>query len=357
MDIPFKVELGLLENGIDSIKHGIEHYCDDVNPARKYKYAVLHLAQGVLLLLKERLRREHHSLVYTKVEEVSKLDAKTVDVTDLLNRLVKISGVDLTYDRKPIEQLASLRNTIEHYQISITHDEANQIIAPVISFLTRFCTTALNFRLDQAIGQEAWSQLQQIDAYTRIAIEGCVRRLKEQQAQTVVCKRCGDLTAALVTHDRGKWKINYSLATCQVCQDQVLFRTNCRECSQRIENSYQVQIGSRNELSPIYTNFSYCENCKRSLRAEFPNFVVPEIVAEVRRWFQQNERATAEQLIDLVGNAITGSYGSRHTHLSRIEKSGLIRFANNSDREATEIYRKDNPMLFAPDYAYFVWSN
>jgi hypothetical protein len=56
-----ELKLNLYQNAIDSIKHGIEHYTTDTDETRRYKYTILHLAHGVLLILKERLGQEHPS--------------------------------------------------------------------------------------------------------------------------------------------------------------------------------------------------------------------------------------------------------------------------------------------------------
>jgi hypothetical protein len=60
-----------LENGLDFILRALEYLADDPTK-RDLKYAVLHLHSGVELILKERLRREHWSLVFEKPEEASK---------------------------------------------------------------------------------------------------------------------------------------------------------------------------------------------------------------------------------------------------------------------------------------------
>jgi len=63
-----ELKFNLVENGIDFIRSGIEQYfLRDTPKARDHKYAVLHIFAGVLLLLKERLRRAHASLIFARV--------------------------------------------------------------------------------------------------------------------------------------------------------------------------------------------------------------------------------------------------------------------------------------------------
>lgn len=66
-----ELRLNILENAIDFVRSGIEDYFrTDAPDARVHKYAVLDIFAGVILLLKERLSREHESLIFAKVEEI-----------------------------------------------------------------------------------------------------------------------------------------------------------------------------------------------------------------------------------------------------------------------------------------------
>ena len=62
-----KLTLDLLNNGIDFICAGVEYFLHDEPDPRSHKYAVLYLFSGLLLLLKERLRREHPSLIFKEI--------------------------------------------------------------------------------------------------------------------------------------------------------------------------------------------------------------------------------------------------------------------------------------------------
>jgi len=89
-----KDNLSLLENGLESIFSGIDNFInvetvdmvfllkkdkrlDTYNEKKidhkRIKYAVLHLFAGIELVLKERLRREHWSLIFEKTDKANKL--------------------------------------------------------------------------------------------------------------------------------------------------------------------------------------------------------------------------------------------------------------------------------------------
>ncbi|MGF1524520.1 MAG: hypothetical protein ACFBSF_19530 [Leptolyngbyaceae cyanobacterium] len=100
------LELSLLENGLDFIIRGIDELYelyDDIEyqqyiypisqPQKDYKYGVLHLFSGFLLLLKERLSHHMTGLIFEgRMEDVRrKLDKgkelNTVNLDEALERL------------------------------------------------------------------------------------------------------------------------------------------------------------------------------------------------------------------------------------------------------------------------------
>lgn len=63
------MKITLIENALDFILSALEHA--QVDEARSLKYAVLHLSDGVDLVLKEKLRREHWSLLFADINKAS----------------------------------------------------------------------------------------------------------------------------------------------------------------------------------------------------------------------------------------------------------------------------------------------
>ena len=113
-----KIEFDLLANATDSITQAIEllAWKDEPSDARRLKQAVLAVAHGVELLLKERLRRVHPVLIWENVDRFPSLSARTVTVDTALSRLVRIGGLmSLNDDSELISSLRDTRNAIEHY--------------------------------------------------------------------------------------------------------------------------------------------------------------------------------------------------------------------------------------------------
>lgn len=110
---------------------------------RRYKYALLHLSDGIELLLKCRLQSEHWSLVVadidkTTYESFSIGDFKSVAWQEIIWRLEQ-SGAGLGKDDKSLlEHLRKLRNRIQHFNVHIDPNEVNSTLAYGLNFATRF---------------------------------------------------------------------------------------------------------------------------------------------------------------------------------------------------------------------------
>jgi len=135
------ISFNLIQNAIDSITHTVELMAwDDVqNESTRLKQAILSIGHGLELLLKERLRQVHPSLIWEDVDKYPNLDARTVGVDKAMHRLHKIGGVNLSND--DVELIKSLRNTrnaIEHFAWTTTRREANLIVEKSLSFVITF---------------------------------------------------------------------------------------------------------------------------------------------------------------------------------------------------------------------------
>lgn len=351
-----ELQLNLYENAIDSIKHAVEHYTQDTDEARRYKYTILHLAQGVVLLLKERLRREHPNFVFSNVAR----NSKTVDVETAISRLEQIAAVDLGYARNIVKELASLRNRIEHYAVDISKQQADSIIGRTMPFLIAFSQDELDKDFAREIGAETWQALLTIETYLASAIRAVEQRLRAEGKRSFYCRRCQANTAIETSYGESEWEINYTVVSCLVCLDEAFIRTECRECKKEIIREaypsstfeYHVTAGR-----PVQ-NYSYCTDCVAKLHQEFPNFRLPTFVAEVRRWFQKHDVMTTEQLYGLLWNVSLAGPTSRPILLEELYKKGVIDFADDHDREEYVATRQIMAVLWPgfKQHACFRWS-
>lgn len=176
-----ELKFNLLENGIDFIRSGIERYfLRDTAGARDHKYAVLHIFAGVLLLLKERLRKAHPSLIFKRVEDVakefSKDDVKTVTFDEAVERLRNCANVDI-----PANQLAALRtaqrirNQLEHYEVSLDLKQTQAVVGRLCEFAYFFMRDHLNESLGQHLKGEVWHRV--------VELRGIARKLEEERLE------------------------------------------------------------------------------------------------------------------------------------------------------------------------------
>jgi len=119
---------------------------DESNDARRLKQAVMAVAHGVELLLKERLRKVHPVLIWENVDKFPSLSARTVTVDIALCRLSKIGGLEfLEGDVDLIKALRDTRNAIEHYAWSTTKNEADRIVGQALGFALHFAKDELGY--------------------------------------------------------------------------------------------------------------------------------------------------------------------------------------------------------------------
>lgn len=141
-----KIEFDLLANAEDSIERAIElvAWGDNQGEPRRLKQAIQAVAHGLELLLKERLRRVHPSLVWENVDKYPSLNARTVTVDGAMSRLAQIGGLSFTVrDAALIRSIRDTRNAIEHLAWSTTKEEADRIIGQALAFAVQFARDEL----------------------------------------------------------------------------------------------------------------------------------------------------------------------------------------------------------------------
>ena len=150
-------KLLLLTNGLCFLLQAIEHFkCGEnnkYNTDRELKYSTLHLFSGISLILKEKLKREHWSLLFADVNKANEQSLMSgglysVDFTECQNRLSNIVSVKFTKKQKHIlSLLREKRNKIEHFFESESLDSFKPILARCLIFSLDFIKEYLNSNL------------------------------------------------------------------------------------------------------------------------------------------------------------------------------------------------------------------
>lgn len=316
-----QVTLSLYDNAIDSIQHAIEHYTSDPIDERRYKFAILHLCQGVNLLLKERLSREHPHFIYKDVAK----QGTTVDVRMAMTRLDKIAGVDLTHSRDIILELSALRNRIEHYAVDMPKQQVDGTITRAVGFLVGFTRDELGKDFKTQIGQENWQALLAIEGYFKNAVREAQNTIRAQGKDAIYCPTCRADTATITDHypkDDDPWQLQRDVVSCLVCTSRLFTRTQCRECK-----------AEKCSEDPIVSHYSYCSDCTSRFRRQFVDLDNPLFFVEVRRWFHQRETITVRQLIRLLSNVSGAGPSSMFGHVHHLIDKGVIGFVNKNQEQ------------------------
>jgi hypothetical protein len=144
------IEFNLIGNAQDSLEYAIDllAYDFELTPSIKFKRAIQSISHGIELVLKERLRRIHPSLVWENVEKYPNLDSRTVTVDGAITRLVNIGGLVFhENDLKLLRSIKKTRNAIEHYAWSMETKEAEFIASQSLAFAMSFMKEKLQYDL------------------------------------------------------------------------------------------------------------------------------------------------------------------------------------------------------------------
>ena len=196
-----EIQFTLIQNALDSVERGIEllAWKDVANDDSRLKQAIQCIAHAIELLLKERLRRIHPSLIWDEVDRYPRLDARTVGVDKSIHRLEKIGGIFISEaDRKIVKSLRDTRNAIEHFGWKTSRQEANVIIGQGLSFAINFAESelgtdlAFRFRKD-----DTWEQL--FNEHRHFALAHGKRFEEFAMSKENLVKECGFCNA--ITQD------------------------------------------------------------------------------------------------------------------------------------------------------------
>jgi hypothetical protein len=160
------LELNLLDNGIDFILKGIDELFDESHvlrghsdpvdvSANRYKYGILHLFSGFLLLLKERLSRHLPELIFKgKIAEAKQKLASgktpnTVDLDEALERLEMGPKVTFSDDElRVIRSVQDFRNQFEHYKVSANKYHLWAIVSAFLALIDSFLVRDLQINIE-----------------------------------------------------------------------------------------------------------------------------------------------------------------------------------------------------------------
>ena len=203
----------LLASSLDFIVSAAEFA--SIDEERSWKYAILHLWNGMELLLKARLAQEHWSLLFADVDraEHSKLlsgDFISVGADRAHKRLKQICGVEVAPDDwKHLIRLRNLSNRIKHYVGEYNSFQAKSIVWKGMNIGITFCEAQQMlgesreiqgqiYRINtlmQEFAEFVGARLESIATYQDFEADvecmGCWQEACIMDASGIVCQFCG----------------------------------------------------------------------------------------------------------------------------------------------------------------------
>jgi len=220
------LKFNLFENGVDSLKHGIEHFIKS-----EYKYAILHIFHAIELLLKDALRKIHPVLIYKDIDKKVKEESLTVGFDSLIIRLENFELIQRA-EIASLKKLQEYRNRIEHKEIKLDKEKAEDMLGGSLKFISKFSEEKLGVDLKDYVGKSNWEEIEEIiysyDERLKIAKEKVDEALpmgKEaliSGVEVLDCPYCGNET---VVYDGESEETE-----CFFCHEKVYIFT-CDRCS------------------------------------------------------------------------------------------------------------------------------
>jgi len=257
-----KLRLDLLENGIDSLQQGIDLLLTYKESPKKLKVAILLVAQAVELILKERLRQEHWSLIYKEIDRAGKEGSQTVSLEDARKRLE--SAANVVFKREewtPVENFQKTRNNIQHFKVDLSFEHAVSQTHLVLCFLTNFLQVHLNKNLKDLLDEDSFHQLLEIEEINKtleaLAIKridelvnhftlGKLKRLQEWDFAGMFCPICEKNTYVFFP--------SQGISKCELCGYEGGI-AKCVVCGEKMLPEYGF------DKSNIQEGLFFCANC------------------------------------------------------------------------------------------------
>lgn len=203
---PGQVSLPLLENGLDFLVSAVEHLSGEPSH-RDLKYALLHLASGIELVLKERLRQHDPAQLYERPDKFDAADFaagnfKSATATQTVKRLVDLAAVSISdSDRTQLQLLRDKRNRVEHFGFDDTAEAVSAITGRTLGFALDFIAAELD---SATLSAKAIAELEairkalpQLRAFVADRWQRIAKEVQDTTTTVVACAGCTEEASVL----------------------------------------------------------------------------------------------------------------------------------------------------------------
>lgn len=202
--------LRVLHNGLDFIKSALD-YLAIPDGDQGAKYAVLHLAAGIELVMKARLEREHWTLVFQDPRVATRKQYETGDfvsanLDSVLARLTGVCETGLTeQNKRQLKRFKTQRNKLEHFgfEVDTRALQANAVgaLSILLDFIVREFPQDDLTTEERDVIEEIRGTLQPIEMFVskrRIEIAPRIAAARELGHAIVRCPICFEDAVDLV---------------------------------------------------------------------------------------------------------------------------------------------------------------
>lgn len=171
------IELGLLENAIDSLNEALAKYQEGIDGNEKaHKFCVQHLSHFLELVLKYYVTQSHPLLIYKNpfAKEINE-ESQTIGLFEAINFLKNEGHAIPEKFEKDLKWLKKLRNNIEHHKFSMKAEEVEETVGRLMSAVVAFDELHKNIDLSSHISED------QYDLFHELAntYEGRLKKAEE----------------------------------------------------------------------------------------------------------------------------------------------------------------------------------
>ncbi|MFF4811277.1 hypothetical protein ACFY03_24025 [Micromonospora chersina] len=143
----------LLANAYDFVEHSLDEAMSASDEPQRWKFAIIDIATSVELFLKERLRREHPLLIYSKVDEGN---GHTITIDAALKRLRACNVVIDQEGTRRLSNARDIRNSAVHFSTQATVEQLRAAYVDLFEFAHSFHQRELGSELHDEIGEAFW---------------------------------------------------------------------------------------------------------------------------------------------------------------------------------------------------------
>lgn len=229
------LKMSLEENAKSFLVEALSEAVKAERDKQRWKFAILFLIQAIELTLKERLRHDHWSLIYSNLDKLK----CTVTLNQALSRLEKISKLEI--ERKDIDTIHTAlewRNLVVHYEFEFSIERLKTVFSRLLGFYSSFNQKHLAKEMYAFLPQELMDEALKIEEYTQELVKRAKERIEEENIDYIwvwECPSCGYET--FVVQD--------NICTCYVCgfSDEVV---ECEDCGHIdfVDEMTEIEIGN-----------------------------------------------------------------------------------------------------------------